>query len=204
VSADGRYVGFSSDAANLSHYVPRQVFVLDLVNATTTLLSESSAGTVGNGGSYDPSFSSDGRYVTFHSDASNLVSGDVNGLQDVFRRDLATGTTIRVGTASDDGELDGADDMISADGRYVVFTSKSALVPDDTNGSTDAYVFDCDTGVVARVSVATDGTQSNGTYVAATSISSSGRYAVFVARASNLVAGDTNGADDVFVRDLGA
>ena len=202
ISADGRHVAFTSDAANLSPNGQRQAFVRDLVAGTTTMVSLSSSALVGDAGSYDPSLSADGRYVMFHSDATNLAAGDTNGAQDVFRRDLQTGVTIRVGTVSDDGQLDGADRMISSSGRYVVFTSNAALVADDTNGVTDVYVYDCDLGVTTRVSISTAGAQSNGAHTLSSSISSSGRYVAFVASATNLVAGDTNGADDVFVRDL--
>jgi Tol biopolymer transport system component len=204
ISADGKIVAFTSAAWNLTPNGQRQVFVRDLAQHTTALVSVSSAGDVGNGGSYDPSLSADGRYVMFHSDASNLVGvdGDGNGQQDVFRRDLQTGVTIRVGSNSDDAELDGADDMISGTGRYVVFTSRDALVGDDTNNVTDVYVYDCDLGTTRRASVSTSGVQSNGGHTLSSSISSSGRFVAFVSDATNLAPGG-NGNDAVFVRDLG-
>ena len=109
----------------------------------TRRVSVSSAGAEGNNSSYDPSISADGRFVAFHSDASNLVAGDGNGTSDVFVRDRATGKTRRVSVSSAGAEGNGAsyNPSISADGRFVAFeSSASNLVAGDGNGTSDIFV----------------------------------------------------------------
>jgi len=115
----------------------------------------------------------------------------------------AAGDTIRVSLASDgtQGNYYSRDLSISADGRYVAFASyASNLVSGDTNGTPDVFIHDRQDGGTTRVSVASDGTQGNwdSWY---SSISADGRYVAFYSGASNLVSGDTNGTDDVFVHD---
>jgi hypothetical protein len=163
----------------------------------------SSAGVEGNDESYTPSISADGRYVAFHSDASNLVSGDTNNYEDVFVHDRQTGETTRVSVDSTgvQGNYGGEYPSISADGRYVVFRSYATnLVPGDTNGRCDIFDHDRQTGQTTRVSVDSAGVQGNyGSYYS--SISADGRYVAFISDASNLVPGDTNDWSDVFVHD---
>jgi Tol biopolymer transport system component len=206
ISADGRYVAFTSVASNLvsgDTNGSRDIFVHDTQSGTTTRVSLATNGTEGNSASYSPAISADGRYVVFDSVASNLVSGDTNGTNDVFVHDTQTGTTTRVSLATDGTEGNGPsfNPAISADGRYVAFTSvASNLVSGDTNGSDDIFVHDTQTGTTTRVSLATDGTQGNNdSYHPA--ISADGRYVAFWSTASNLVSGDTNGSDDIFVHD---
>src|SRR5439155_7441870 len=102
------------------------------------------------------------------------------------------------GTQSNAASLGSA---LSADGRLVAFQSDATnLVVGDTNGATDVFVRDRQTGMTARVSVASDGTQANNvsSYPA---LSADGRFVAFQSDATNLVAGDTNGTTDVFVHD---
>jgi Tol biopolymer transport system component len=210
ISADGRYVAFASVATNLvagdtnGFY---DVFVRDRVNATTERVSIATGGAQANSDSYGtPSLSANGRYVAFESNASNLVPADTNNSIDVFVHDRQTGTTERVSVASDgsQGNSDSNAPVISGDGRFVAFQSASSnLVAGDTDSALDVFVHDRLTGMTRRVSVATDGTQENG-YSVAPSISSDGRYVAFWSVATNLVANDTNGSSDVFVRDQGA
>ena len=170
----------------------------------TTRVSVASDGTQGIGYSQYPSISADGRYVAFHSPAMNLVTGDMNGFTDVFVHDRTTGATTLLSVASDGTQGTGESmyPSISADGRYVAFHSDaSSLVTGDTNSRHDIFVHDRTTGITTRVSVASDGTQGNN-YSSDLSISADGRYVVFQSAASNLVSGDTNSADDVFVHDL--
>jgi Tol biopolymer transport system component len=172
----------------------------------TQRLSVDSGGVQGNGNSYSPSTSIDGRYVAFHSHASNLVPGDTNGFYDVFVHDRITGATERVSvsTAGVQGNGDssyGYTPSISSDGRYVAFSSLATnLVSGDTNTFSDVFVRDRQNGTTERVSLDSGGAEGNGDSVAPV-ISGDGRYVAFESFASNLVAGDTNGTWDVFVRD---
>ena len=140
VSADGRFVAFNSEATNLVAGDTNgswHIFVHDRQTGQTTRVSVASDGTEGNGNSYRPSISADGRFVAFYSRAGNLVEGDTNGAVDVFVHDRQTVTTERVSVASDgvQGNYGSGPAFISADGRFVAFTSgASNLVPGDTNG----------------------------------------------------------------------
>ena len=141
--------------------------------------------------------------------ASNLVADDTNGASDVFVRDLANGTTARVSTSSSGAQGNGssgdAASDISADGRFVSFSSAARnLVDGDTNGVRDVFVADRQTGDVERVSVADGGGQTMAGNSDASAISANGQVVAFVSTAPNLVDGDTNLAADVFVRDRGA
>ncbi len=206
ISADGRYVAFTSSAGNLvsgdTNYT-HDVFVRDRQLGTTERVSVSSSGEQGNSASEFSSISADGRYVAFASYASILVSGDTNNTNDIFVRDRLMGTTERVSVTSSgtQGNSDSYLPSISADGRYVAFSSyASNLVSGDTNNYTDEFVRDRLAGTTERVSVSSSGAQGNRDSFYA-SISADGRYVAFESYASNLVAGDTNGKWDVFVRD---
>jgi len=147
--------------------------------------------------------SADGRYVAFHSDASDLVPNDWNEKRDVFVHDRQTGQTKRVSVSSDalPGNGNSLYPSLSADGRYVAFVSRAGnLVDNDTNDTVDIFVHDCQTGKTSRVSVASDGAQGNGESWLP-SISADGCYVCFASHATNLVPDDTNGAPDVFVHD---
>lgn len=204
ISADGRYVAFSSYATNLvagDTNGREDVFVHDRQTGQTTRVSVSSGGMQGNDDSYYPSISSDGRYVAFVSYATNLVTGDANESEDVLVRDRQTGLTTRISVSSSsmEGNNDSFSPSISADGRYVAFESYATnLVIGDTNTATDIFVRDRQTGQTTRVSVASDGTQGNDDS-SSPSISADGQYVAFESWAPNLVTGDTNGSLDVFV-----
>jgi WD40-like Beta Propeller Repeat len=206
ISADGRYVAFSSSASNLVSVDTNfsdDAFVRDLQSPTTQRVSLDSAGAEGNGDSYAWAISSDGRFVAFVSYASNLVSGDTNGWSDVFVRDRIAGTTERVSVDSGgvQGNSSSSSASISASGRYVAFDSLATnLIAGDSNGVTDVFVHDRQLGTTERVSVDAGGMQGNNVSYEP-SISADGRCVAFSSFASNLVSGDTNGWADIFVRD---
>ena len=206
ISADGRYVAFASCATNLVDGDTNDwpdVFVHDLETGQTVRVSVASGGTQADDCSRDPSISADGRYVAFYSSASNLVAGDTPFSIDVFVHDRETGGTVRVSVASDGAAGDSASSnaSISADGRYVAFYSAATnLVDGDTNGWADVFVHDRETGEAERVSVAECGTQGTGRSER-TSLSADGRYVAFYSNATDLVAGDMNGFQDIFVYD---
>jgi WD40-like Beta Propeller Repeat len=180
----------------------RDVFVHDRQTQSTERVSVDSAGTQGNGGSWGPSISADGRFVAFSSAATNLVPGDTNGSSDVFVHDRQTGATERVsvGIAGIEGNSHSGNPSISADGRFVAFTSDASnLVAGGTSGR-QAFVHDRVTGATEVVSVSSDGALGTG-FATPGAISGDGRFVAFGSFASNLVPGDTNGAIDVFVHD---
>jgi hypothetical protein len=163
-------------------------------------VSSDSSAVQGDGDSYIPSISGDGRYVAFHSTASNLVSGDTNGGVDVFVKDLASGVTTRVSTDSSAVQGNGISETasISGDGRYVAFLSyASNLVSGDSNGASDIFVKDMASGVTTRVSTDKSAVQGNG-YSYTPSMSEDGRSVAFESYASNLHPADMTYAGDVF------
>lgn len=193
ISADGRYVTFTSLATNLAagdtNLPIDDIFVYDRQLDTTELLT---AG--GNNNSELSTISADGRYVTFHSDASNLmVGGDTNNDRDIFVYDRDTDTTELLTT---DGNGSSIQPSISADGRFVSFSSAASnLVLNDINNTTDGFVYDRDTNTIELL-IENGGSE----YL----ISANGGYLAFDSGATNLVSGDTNGFGDVFVFDRGA
>jgi Tol biopolymer transport system component len=173
------------------------------LTATTKRVSMNSSEGQGNGASYSPRVSATGRFVVFYASATNLVGGDTNGVTDVFVRDRKNGTTRRVSKSSAGAQANGgsADPVISSNGRFVGFySSASNLVGGDTNGVPDVFVHDRNTGSMRRVSVSSQEGQGNGES-GNLSLSADGRFVAFYSLASNLVGGDTNGYQDIFVRD---
>jgi Tol biopolymer transport system component len=210
LAAGGQIVVFTSQASNL---VPgdtngvSDIFIRE-GNGPLRLVSVGLGGAPANRPSSEPDISRNGRYVVFTSAASNLVPGDTNGRPDVFRRDLATGTTIRVSVTNrgrQANEASGAP-AISADGNVVSFASKASnLVGRDTNHVADVFVRDIRRRRTERVSVSTLGVQQNKAVIAPFSqisdVSRDGRFVVFDSDATNLVPRDENRRTDVFRRD---
>jgi Tol biopolymer transport system component len=210
ISADGRFVTFQSAASNLVEFdlnAAVDVFVHDIATGLTTRVSVDSAGNEGNsqsGGPFARSISGDGRFITFQSEASNLVPDDTNAERDIFVHDRATGETSLIsrnteGTIGDSGSRRPS---ISTDGRFVTFHSfASNLVPNDFNERNDCFVFDRLTETMTRVSLATSGVEGNGDSYKPC-ISADGQFVVFRSSASNLVSRDVNMAFDIFLRTL--
>jgi Tol biopolymer transport system component len=210
ISADGRYISFTSSAGDLTPDDTNEaddVFIHDRQSDQTRLVSISNTGGQASGGAdYSrSSISADGRYVAFDSSAGDLVADDENETRDVFVRDLLTEITTRVSENTNGAEGDGESihPSLSADGRYVAFASWSSnLVDDDTNDALDVFLRDTQSNLTWRASVTETGAQANSESYAPT-ISADGRHVAYVSDANNLVSGDTNEADDVFVTDLG-
>lgn len=208
LSADGRFIAFVSTANNL---LPAQsfgfysVYVRDRVLGTTVMASVRSVGGEGNGWSLYPTISASGTAVAFQSDATDLVPGDTNGFNDVFVRDLALGVTDRVSVSSGGVEGNspsggtGQPPGLSADGRFVTFSSYASNLAPGWAGWNAIYVRDRALAQTAMASVATGGAAANDASLTP-AMSSDGRYALFQSLGSNLVPGDTNGTYDVFLR----
>jgi Tol biopolymer transport system component len=265
LSADGRFLAFSSWASNLAldqqAFNFQDIFVRDRVSGATELVSVNSSGVQSDGISIDPVISADGRYVVFTSDATNLVPGDTNqcfnnlldetarpgDCTDIFVHDRETGLTERVSVSSSGEQANDQSFVpsISADGRYVTFLSMASnLFPNDPPVSVDLFIHDRQTGETERVlspavlgdySITPDarfiayiGLSSNGYYTinvydrqtgtneqantpipgrrldgysANPVMSADGRFVAYTSSATTLVAGDTNSRRDIFVHD---
>jgi Tol biopolymer transport system component len=184
------------------------IFVRDRLLGTTSRVSLGSGDGQANGWSLHPSISGDGRMVAFQSYASNLVDNDGTGYWDVFVRDTIAGTTTRASVSTTGGDGTGPygprgsfQPVISADGRYVAFESGDVnLVRRDANDQWDVFVRDLKAGVTSLASRTNRGDQPSGTSALA-SISADGRMVGFFSDAADVVREDTNGVDDIFVRD---
>ena len=229
ISEDGKYVAFTSystDLVNATDTNSKQdVFVRQIDALTTFLVSGDTAGIYGNNVSSDPAISRDGKRISFASSASNLVANDTNGKRDVFVRDLTASTTSLVSrNASAIGNNDSpADDpanlsvftsVISADGAFVAFTSQASnLVDRDGNSAADVFIAQLPTvalpnGAISLVSrrstdpslIPKTGSEDS-TLTTGNSVSADGRYVVYTSKAPELASNDSNGAQDVFIRD---
>jgi Tol biopolymer transport system component len=205
ISSDGRFVVFQSDAPDLvagDGNGLTDVFVRDRTLGTTTRVSVDTGGGDADGASTDPCLTADGRYVVFGSHASDLIIGDLNGVSDVFLRDLVLNTTVRISLDMGGGEADGSSThpTISADGLYVTFGSNATdLVADDGNGVADIFIRDLVAQVNERVSVDTEGNDPDANSWRPI-VNADGRYVAFHSAANDLVPVDGSGAD-IFVRD---
>ena len=209
ISGDGRYVVFVSTATNLvagDTNGVMDVFLRDVIAKTTTRVSVATNGNEGNAESSTwsvPSISSDGRYVAFYSAASNLVAGDTNGFYDVFLRDAISNTTTRISMASNGDQSNGNSQFptLSSDGRFVAYWSEASNLAPGVDQRYEIYAYDRQTGVTEHISIGAAGVLANNASSGVPSISTDGRFVTFSSSASNLIAGDTNGFDDIFVRD---
>jgi hypothetical protein len=213
ISANGRYIAFRASATNLisndSNGVIADIFVYDTQTKTFELISKDSKGVQGNDLSYFPAISADGNVIAFSSAASNLVAKDTNNSADVFVHNRETGKTTRVSVSStgtegtmgigSTGTLD-----ISADGRYVVFSSPSSnLASNDTNTTEDIFLHDIKTATTTAVSaIVRDTPTSVSSKSTHPSISGDGRFIAFQSGSSKLVETDTDDFfSDIFVYD---
>ncbi|MDQ5954172.1 MAG: hypothetical protein QG583_100 [Patescibacteria group bacterium] len=209
ISADGNYVVFASYATNLvadDINGVQDVFLRDIALGTTTRISVDSNEVESDGDAYSAYISSDGNFITFVSDATNLVAGDTNGQADIFLRDIALGTTTRISVDSDEVEGDGSSDgdiqSMSSDNNLIVFAGTATnLVAGDTNGVQDIFLRNVTLGTTTRISVDSDEVEGDGPSNNPM-ISADGNYVVFESDSTNLVADDTNGVRDIFLRDI--
>jgi dipeptidyl aminopeptidase/acylaminoacyl peptidase len=202
VSANGRYVVFSSSASNLVAQDANNgsdVFLRDLKTGTTSRVSVGLAGTPNSGGGFAPSISDNGRRVAFESASADLVADDTNNNRDIFVRDLKGLTTKRISVSSDGVQSEppppnpgvpnsnlkyNYEAVISGNGKAVAFSSYSGnLVPNDTNNGSDVFLHTLKTGITQRVSLVTGGGQAP-TYrtdgSSSPSISANGQIVAFI------------------------
>ena len=206
----GQRLAFMSEASNLVSGDTNEqsdIFIRDLAQAKTALVSIGVNGEAANGLSAGPALSRDGRHVAFVSAASNLVPGDTNGQRDIFVRHLDSQTTERVSLASDGTEANGHSDFasITANGRCVAFQSDATnLAPGDSNADLDVFVRDRQTGRTERVSLGRRNLEPNDDSFFPV-ISADGTTVAFTSTATRLAPGSDRDDDpDVFVRKLPA
>ncbi|MFQ5509003.1 MAG: hypothetical protein ACE5FN_06670 [Leptospirillia bacterium] len=150
MSADGNFISFITDATNLwdgTLGAANNLYLKDMrPGGRLELLNVSAGGAPADGESTGGAISSDGRWVTFASIATNLVpEGDVNDLWDVYLRDRETGSNARITVAMDGSPMGGGGNspVISGDGSVIAFRSVSPLlVPGDTKGSGDVFAYE--------------------------------------------------------------
>ena len=216
LSADGSVVAFYAWAGNLVEddtNAVQDAFVYDRRSQRITRVSVGPGGRQANGragdagGAHPPALSADGRYVAFHAAASNLVDGDTNGASDIFLHDRTTGSTSLLSSGAGGAPANGASTQphLSIDGRYVVFASYASnldpAVPAQVPfAAAQIYWHDRATGATVLLSRGVDGRPGNGES-RGPMVSGDGRYVAFSSLASNLVAGDTNQVEDVFLVD---
>jgi Tol biopolymer transport system component len=206
LSANGAFAVWATRSESGVPSTTTAIVRRDYANQQTARVDVANDGTPADDSSYDPAISADGRYVAFASDADNLVpnDGDQNLASDIFVRDMVAGTTTRVSVMGDGSEADSDSyaPSISADGRYVGFTSDSDLIDADGNGSSDVYRYDRVTHAVTLASIWTNGTQTDfGAWDG--EISGDGQHMTFTTD-TDLAGGDTNFDDDVYVRNFTA
>jgi Tol biopolymer transport system component len=213
ISADGRFVAFTSASRNLipgRQIFETHVYVRDRATGTTEIVSERPDGETTNGPAAQPSLSADGRYVAFVSFSEGLVPGDDNLGPDVFVRDRVTGTTEAVSVSSAgalpqylSGRPQSQQPSISADGRYVAFSSSARdLVPGDDFDDYDVFIRDRVAGTTRMASVTPSGEQAFGGDSAGPSISADGKFVAFHSSAGNLSPGGGFGTSDIIVYDV--
>lgn len=268
---DGRYIVFIS-SANFAGSTGkhRQIFWRDRNTNTTKLISSSANGEEGNGDSFAPTISVDGKSVAFESYASNLVESDKNGVRDIFVWHASNNKieTVSIGNSGKEADAESFEPAISGNGNLVAFTStasnisatekgisnnnvflrdlqlgatimisidptskkggggskpsisydgnriafyshSSTLVPNDNNGIWDIFLWEKNKTALKRVSLTANGKEreqgnESANRIVAPSISGNGRYIAFATTASNMVSGDNNNFQDVFVYDIDA
>jgi Tol biopolymer transport system component len=212
ISANGRFVAFSSSASNLvsaDSNSARDVFVRDRLLRMTERVSISTTGRQGDGLSSQPSISSDGRFVAFTSQAASLapVGAPFCAPQQpclnvfVYDRQEKALELVSLSSNQEPGSLHSHSPSISADGRFIAFVSAAAnLVEDDTNDRMDVFVRDRRLGLTERISVSSDQAQANwgsGSPV----ISADGWFVAFASQADNLVGGSPEQVPQVYLYD---
>ncbi len=198
VSDDGRWFAYSSNATNI---VPGDtngkldLFLYDRVSGTNELVTRGLDGAPANERVGGERISNDGRFVTFYSEASNLVPDDTDGLDNVFVWDRDTKEITR---------LPGADALwpdISADGRYVTYSTTAALAPEDHDELVDIYVYDRAQQQAVLVTKTLSGGPAGGFD---STISDDGRYVAFMSDSRELTSEPVGASRNVFLRDLRA
>ncbi|MCU7554450.1 hypothetical protein OCL06_07555 [Alteromonas sp. ASW11-19] len=212
MSGDGRFIVFDSASSDLlpsGGTTQNDVYLWDGQSKSFELISVSSDGTPANGHSFAPAVSDDGNLVVFASDATNLDTqlADSNGRRDIFLRNRAEGTTVRLTkVGSTEADHDSDVPYISGDGKYVTFqTQASSIIPgeDANNAFIDVVRYTVQDGSIELVSQSTSGEQATNASSYTSVMSNDGNKIAFISN-GQLAAADTDGAPDVYIRDMAA
>jgi Tol biopolymer transport system component len=206
ISCDGAYIAFmstSNDIAPGDANGNNDLFLVDRVNNTTRDITISANALSGG----EPHVSCDGTTVIFPSWASNLVSGDTNGVSDFFAYNTYDDSFELVSQSSSGSQAttdttSRSSGTVSYDGKYVVISSSDALASSDTNGRSDVYLRNSNDSTTTVLSMRNSSTQSTGTSNLP-AVSANGRYVIYYSEDSGLVSGDTNNTPDIFVSETG-
>jgi outer membrane biosynthesis protein TonB len=209
ISGDGQLIVFASEATNLVENDlndAQDIFLHDWLTGATTRISVSATGQESNGDSAWPAISADSNVIAFSSNASNLVEGDSNQVEDVFVVDRSTGLIERVSLSSSREEANGASSqpVISSDGRYIAFVSSATnLFPGASSGHSEVYLYDRVKRAILWVS-APAGVGNNDDDSREVTISGDGNWVAFSSSSTQLVGGDTNNRSDIFLWSRGS
>ena len=209
ISANGRYVVFATSSSNLVSGLDGlyyQIVMKDMVTGQVSLISQDSAGIMGDLGSFDATVSNDGRYVAFSSISTNLVSNDTEGFADIFLRDTVNNITKRIslnvagnGANADSGDVAFYDSYpeVSADGRFVAYESRASdIISGDTNNNVDLFVYDIANGTTVRASEDSLGVEATVGSISV-SINKNGQFVAYAAN-DPLSPSDTNSVQDIY------
>jgi Tol biopolymer transport system component len=205
LSRTGRYVAFGclNPLAIADTNLGWDIYIRDMSRSRARLVTVAPNGTSADGDSLAPAISGDGRHIAFQSEATNLISGDKNGEEDVYVASLNGSriTRVSVGPGGVEGNYESQGPDITQHGRFVAFMSRSALLPNDvSDGSADVYMRDRMTKNLHLISVNQSGEKGN-EWSAEPAFSRHARPMAYASSSSNLVPGDTNANSDVFVLD---
>jgi len=200
---EGRYVAFVSSAAGFAGSTGkhRQVFWRDRNRGITKLISASSNGEEGNGDSYFPAISGDGKTVAFESFSSNLVESDKNGFRDIFvwRANTNKIETVSIGRGGIEANAESIEPSVSGDGNYIAFTSMAANISTTEKGTSNNNVFLRDLHAGTCIMISIDPLTQKGGGGSRASISYDGNRIAFYSHSGTLVTGDNNGIWDIFL-----
>ena len=208
ISADGRVVTYRSKAGDLVRGDTNRKFDIFAYERATRDIKRVSVSTTGQQGSADahnPQVSADGKYIVYESPAP-LDAPDQNSVTDIYVHHLPTAATTLVSLPSTGESTNGLSNVpvISGDGRIIAYVSRATnLVPDDTNGQADIFIFDQVSGQTTRVSLG-DNDQQAGGASSTPAVSGDGKWVTFVSNAKNLISGITSRPGGIYVRRLDA
>lgn len=198
LSFDGRTIIYEYDSTGVGNAF--KIYKYSLDTAASTEVSVNSSGTTADAQCRWPSCSADGRFVAFYSSATNLHADASSSVSRSYLKDTLTGEVHIISVNSSGTPIFGEFPWVSSSGRFATFQTTVGIVGADTNGVTDVYLWDRVTGGVELISKTTAGVVGNAASLYGKPSGDGGKV-IFESTATNLVVGDTNAVNDLFVRD---